>query len=305
MSNFARFFTFCILTISCIQGKSFGNEMCCSSFPIVGEVNLAYDQFRGLPEGTWNGNTGALIGANFGASLFDMFGVQVGGSYGVYDWYGRGDVVTNDAGAVQQQAFATGGIFRRDTCCNGIQGGVVVDWMFNKNLGVFALNPSIGQVRFQVGYLWEGTDEFGVWGTTNINTDHKSSFQVPVAFRAISQVSLFWRHIFENSAEAMVWAGAPYNTSLMFSGKRVGAYLIGACLRAPLTSNLDLEAHGVYMGPTGNTHTHFRNYDSNICIGLSYRFGSGCQSCQEERLARPYMPIANNSNFLVDTSVND
>ncbi len=304
MMHVARFFALSLLAIVSLRGQMFADDWCGSSFPLVGEVNIAYDDFRGLPEGTWNGNTGVLIGVNLGTTLFDLFGVQVGGSYGVYDWYGRGPVV-NDTGGVQQQGFVTGGVFRRDPCCNGFQGGVVIDWMFNKNFGVFALDPSIGQVRFQVGYLWEGYDEFGVLGTANVNTARETVFQVPARFRAVSQVSLFWRHIFENGGESMVWAGAPYNSSLMYSGKRSGTYLIGASFRAPLTACLDLEAHGVYMGPVGNSSNRFRNYDANVCIGLSYRFGTGCESCQQERLARPYLPIANNSNFLVDTNVSD
>lgn len=270
----------------------------CAGLSYFGEVNVAYDDFRGIPDGTWNGNTGALIGANFGASLFDLFGVQAGGSYGVYDWQGRGPVAEHDSNGVQQQGFLTAGIFRRAPCLSGVQGALAFDLMLNKNFGVFALNPSIGQFRFQGGYLFRGCNEFGFWGTYAVHTSHRPVYQIEDTFRAISQINLFWRHIFTNCAEAIVWGGLPYEKSLMFPHQRAGRYIVGGAVRAPLTERLNVEAHGVYMGPSGNREKRFHNYDANICIGLSYSFGS-----RGAKMARPYLPVANNSNFLVDTSL--
>lgn len=297
-------FSVCALMFTNSQAAADGD--CCFSLPVAGEVGIAYDAFRGPAEGTWNGNAGGVIGANFGASLWNGIGVQAGGSYGVYDWSGRGPLGGNRSGSVQQQGFLTGGLFYKTPCASGFQGGAVVDWMFNKNFGVFGLDPSIGQVRFQAGYLFCCSDEVGVLGTANIDTAHKSAFHIPVSFRAIGQVSLFYRHLFQNCSEAMVWAGIPYRKSLMFSGKRAGKYLLGASFRAPLTSCLSVEGHGVYMAPEGSRSVHrFRNDGVNVSIGLSYAFGLGsCDSCELWE-ARPYMPVANNSNFLVDTSLND
>lgn len=306
MTSFARVLTISFILISFIQGKSFGYDTCCDSLPFYGEINLDYDHFRGIPEGTWNGNNGGVIGANFGVSLFDMFGIQAGGSYGVYDWYGRGPVGPGSSSDVQQQGFLTGGVYHQTPWCDGFQGGVVVDWMFNKNFSVFALDPSFGQLRLQAGYLFNGSDELGFWGTVYLNTNHKVAFQIPVSYRAIGQVSLFWRHLFENCAETMVWVGLPYRKGLMVPGKRAGQYLVGASFSVPLTSSLSIEGHGVYMGPTGNKSSNrFQNDDVNICIGLSYAFGPGAGNCCETRQARPYMPVANNSNFLVDTNLSD
>lgn len=284
----------------------YSNDDCCFSFPLVGEVGIAYDHFRGPSEGSWNGNDGGVIGANFGLGVWNGLGVQFGGSYGVYDWQGRGPLGGDNSGSVQQQGFLTGGAFYRTPCASGLVGGVVVDWMFNKNFGVFGLSPSIGQARFQAGYLFCCSDEVGVWGTANIDTAHDSAFHIPVSFRAVSQVSLYYRHFFDNCAEAMVWAGVPYRKSLMFSGKRAGKFLVGASFRAPLTSCLSVEGHGVYMAPHGNQYSRrFQNDGVNVSIGLSWAFGAGSCDCCELWQARPFMPIANNSNFLVDTSLND
>jgi hypothetical protein len=207
---------------------------------------------------------------------------------------------------VQQQGFVTGGLFSNPQYLCGFQAGVVVDWMFNENFGVFALNPSFGQLRFQAGYFAFDCNEFGIWGTVNLDTAHKKAFEIPVAFRAVSQASLFWRHIFDSCAETMVWVGFPYQKGLMAHGKRAGQYIVGGSFSVPLTSCLSVEAHGVYMGPTKTRSSpRFMNYDANVCIGLTYAFGNGSNNCCQIRVARPYLPVANNSNFLVDTNLND
>lgn len=282
-------------------------ECCCDSYPFYGEVNLSYDHFRGISEGSWNDNTGGFAEVNFGVLVADLFGIQAGGSYGVYDWQGRGPVGSENPNGVQQQGFLTGGAFYTTPCCtSGFQAGAVVDWMFNRNFGVFGLNPNFGQVRFQGGYLFNASDEIGIWGTAYLSKNHKSTFQIPVSFRAINQVNLFWRHLFCNCAETMVWAGIPYSKSLMFSGKRAGKYIVGASFSVPLTASLAVEGHGMYMGPNGNhASPRYKSYGANICIGITYAFGCNKDDCCALWQARPYLPVANNSNFLVDSSLND
>lgn len=296
---------FSFVLLLSFQAKSFGEENGWLTVPIAGEVTFAYDDFRGIPEGSWNGNTGALVSANFAFPFFDTIALQAGGSYGVYDWYGRGPVGPGSSGSVQQQGFVTAGLFSESLWECGLRGGLVVDWMFNRNFGVFAQSPSFGQLRLQLGYLLNPCNEFGFWGTVYLHTDHKTAFAIPVSYRAIDQVNLFWRHYFENCAETMLWAGIPYNRGLMFHKKTPGQYIVGGSLRVPLTSCLSVDAHGAYMGPRGNhSSPRFQNYDANICIGLSYAFGVAGGCCEMDPIG-PYLPVANNSNFFVDTNLND
>lgn len=304
MMYFLRSIIWIFACFFCSQNV-FASRPCYFSIPISAELNIAYDDFRGISEGSWNGNTGGVIGGNFGLCS-QSFGVQLGGSYGAYDWNGRGPVGSGNSDNLQHQGFLTGGIFYKTPRDRGLQSGVVVDWMFNKNFGVFGLDPSLGQVRYQAGYLFWTSDEIGFWGTANISTDHLRTFQIPVAFRAINQLSLFWRHRFENCGEFMAWGGVPYQKSLLFSGKRSGKFILGACFRAPFSSCFCVEGRGMYMAPQGNRASpHFQSYGANICIGLTYFFGAGSNDCCEIWQARPYMPVANNSNFLVDTNLND
>lgn len=305
MNRMCLSISFLLLVVS--KEKSFANDFCWLNGPIYAEATIAYDDFRGMSEGTWTGNSGALVGTNLGIPLLDIFALQAGGSYGVYDWTGRGLTFLGIPNSVQQQGFMTVGLFHEKLCrYYGFQSSLVLDWMFNKNFGVFALNPSCGQLRLQIGYLLNTCNELGVWGTLNVNTDHETFFEIPIAFRAISQVNLFWRHFFEGCAEATFWAGLPYKKSLMFPGERPGKYILGASVRVPLTSCLDLDAHAVYMSPRGNLASpRFANDAVNICLGFTYIFG-GCADCDGDfQTARPYLSIANNSNFLMETNLSD
>lgn len=259
------------------------------------ELNLSYDYFRGIPDGTWNGNNGSLIGANFGACLYDFLGFQAGGSYGIYNWDGRGNLVFNNPKSSQQQAFITTGLFSSYAQFNA---GVVYDRIFTKHFGLFDLNPTFDQMRFQAGYEF-CCEELGLWGTAHVTRSHKSALGVPVKFKAINQINLFWTHFFENCAKTTLWLGCPYERSLRFPHRIAGVFIAGFSLRVPLTCRLLIDGYGSYMRAR-NSHgvSQSRNYAANICIGLTYLFGD----CPE--YSNTYMPIANHSNFLVDTNIN-
>lgn len=267
-----------------------------SWFPLEGNFTLALDDFRSLPEGSWDNNMGALTSLYFKADLTHTFFFHFGGSYGLYDWMGRGS--TLDTG-LQQQAFITGAFSRETSCRSGFNAGVTYDAMLNVNFGEFAVNPYLSQVRAQTGYVIKGGNELGIWGTIFTNNAHKESFEVPLTFRAISQVNLFYCHYFKNYAYAMLWAGLPYIRGLMYSTGLPGTFILGARFSAPLTNYLSINGHAAYMGARhSDAGNGFRNYASNICIGLTYTFG------RRHKQHTPYMSLADNSNFIVDTNQN-
>lgn len=273
-----------------------------SCFPYACELGLGYDYFRSLPEGDWEGNTGGLASFNICAPIPYIsnygIGAQAGGSYGVYDWSGRGSAPSGRQTCAQQQAFLTGALYRKTPCCSGIDVGLAYDWMWNKNASVFALDSAIGQLRFQGGYLLNQTDEWGIWGTLNLNTCHRTSQGIPVSFRAISQVNIYWEHHFENCARTMIWVGLPYKKSLMYSTGRAGQFIVGADFHAPLVNGFSIEGHASYMkGHSASGALKQRNYAANLYIGLQWAFGD------EEYGVTPYMSIGNNSNFITDTNI--
>lgn len=273
------------------------------SFPVGGDLSLALDFFRSVPDGSWAGNSGAFASCNLAIGIVPEkygLGAQLGSSYGLYDWQGRGSTGSNNSSAFQQQGFVTAGFFRTTPLDSGLNLGVVYDLMWNRKFGVFGVEPLLGQVRFQAGYLIQGGNEVGFWGTANTQTSNQEFSQIPLQFRAISQINLFWTHYFKNRAQTMLWAGVPYQKSLMFSSGRAGNYVFGASFKAPLTSVLSVFGHGSYMGPhSGTVPQESSNYAANLCFGLMYSFGG------ELAGQRPYLALADNSNFLVDTSTNE
>lgn len=275
-------------------------------YPYTGEIGLGYDYFRSVPEGDWAGNTGALVSLNLSMPMpaldccVDDWGVgaQIGSSYGIYNWSGKDSAPSNKESQTQQQAFLTTALYRRTSCDSGINGGIAYDWMWNKNAGVLSIDHDLSQLRFRGGYICHQENEWGIWGTINLNTAHKRSQGLSVSFRAISQLSLYWEHYYENCARTMIWVGLPYKKSLLFSSGRVGQFLIGADFRVPLTCSWGIEGHACYMhGHSAHGALKQRNYAANIYVGLTWAFGDVCDC------AAPYFSLGNNSNFIVDTSL--
>jgi hypothetical protein len=260
------------------------------------ELNSSYDYFRGLPDGSWSGNNGGVAKANFGMCLYDCLGVQAGGSYGVYNWDGRGNVVFKNPKKVQQEGFVTAGLV---ASYESFSAGLVYDRYFTKNFGIYCLDPSFDQLRFHGGYQF-GCEEVGVWGTAFLTSSHKRALGIPVKFRAMNQLNFFWSHFFQNGSKTVLWLGAPFRNSLMFRHKKPGSLIIGAALRAPLMERLYFDGYGSYMAARRSHGVkQTRNYAANICIGVTYLFGDACADAECS-----YLPVANHSNFLVDTNVN-
>lgn len=60
-----------------------------------------------------------------------------------------------------------------------------------------------------------------------------------------------------------------------------------------------IDGHAVYMGPRGRAGViPAKNYASDMSIGITYAFG------KRRTIKTPYMTLANNSNFMVDTNQN-
>jgi hypothetical protein len=87
--------------------------------------------------------------------------------------------------------------------------GVVQDWMFNRNFSVFAENPSLSQLRGQVGYATSACNEFGIGGTLRVFDDTRivDSFG-PITWRPINQVSTYWHHKYMHQSASSGDVGA-------------------------------------------------------------------------------------------------
>lgn len=293
---------FLLVAILALFLKSSPTQASEACLPFGGEVGLGYDYFRSIPDGDWEGNTGALVSANLAAPFLCLdksdVGIQVGGSYGIYDWSGRGSSPSDLQLQSQQQSFLTIALYNKTFSNHGVNAGIGFDWMWNKNFGVFALQNNMAQFRYQIGYLLCTGDEWGIWGASDLYTSTRISEGIPVEARAISQVNLYWEHTFVNCARTKLWGGAPTKKSLSYPSGRAGQFILGGSFHAPLASRLSIDGHASYMkGHSAVGAFKQRNYAANICIELKWAFGNGSSA------TTPYMPIGNNSNFIADTNL--
>ena len=87
-------------------------------------------------------------------------------------------------------------------------------------------------------------------------------------------------------------------------GHSLGTWTIGANVQVPLSDRLALYANGSYFRPSasaGAIAAMESGYD--VGMGVAWYFGGNAVSHSiNGRCWMPYMPMANNSNFLVDQS---
>jgi hypothetical protein len=282
-----------------------GCDDACKSFGIVGFAGL--DTFKGISDSSFPGNFGAVAGLNSGVLLpfLDDYGLgwQTGLSYGIYDFDGRSTTWV-DQSKSQQQIFLTTGFFHKAKGDRRLSYGVVYDWMFNDMWGLGGVSPTLGQWRGQIEYALSGCNAVGVWGCArDLSSVQSRPFQTEITNRAISQANLFWHHKFCSGADSYLWFGIPDHGRINGDGSLID-WTLGASVQVPLSEQLALYANGAYFHPSaaaGATAAVESGYD--IGMGVVWYFGGGARSrAINGRCANAYMPVANNSSFLVDQS---
>ncbi len=281
---------------TCQKSSPLFYKSCC---PIEIDLSLGLDDFRGIYSGSWQNSFGALTALNLTVPIARTFSTQLAGSYGLYDWAGRSSTPYKNSKTLEQQGFITVAVSYQTPRSCGWNAGVAYDWMLNKNFGLFAVDPFFDQIRGQFGYLFKGGNELGVWGTYGFRSVHEHAQHIPLKFKGISQVNLFWSHYFKTNGYAMLWVGTPYQRGLIYTSGRTGRFILGTQFSIPFTHSLSFEGHASYMSPRGGSGVvPAKNYGADIYIGITYSFG-------KRRVAKsPYMTLANNSNFMADTNQN-
>ncbi|MCC6125204.1 MAG: hypothetical protein IT426_09600 [Pirellulales bacterium] len=281
--------------------------------PRVGFYAVAgIESWRGVSDGITN-NNGAFAGLNLGAPLRWIsewgFGWQLGGTFGVYDWMGRATNGSFNASQAQDQEFITTGVFRRANENSPWSGGMVYDWMVNKNFGTLAQEPFLGQCRAQLGYALSGRNEIGVWGTWRDRSSTRDYFtpELPITYRPIGQINAFWHHkMSEYGADTWFWMGLPSQNRLNDAfGGVLHDITLGASAQVPMSDRLALSADFQYakaaarQGVVGSLEDAF-----DVRIALVFYPGRCARSrTVAGRAWMPLMPMANNGNFLVDRSL--
>lgn len=282
--------------------------------PMWDEVSVSVftgvENFRGIPDSEGGNNNGIYFGFNTalpvpGAGKYG-FGFQFGGSCAALDFAGRG-WNSRDRKSIQGQEFLTMGFFLQPHPLVPLSAGIVYDLMFNQNYSLFALNPTLHQVRGQIAYFLTSSDEIGFWGAYDVKKTRKiqdfGAFDFEITYRSIAQVNIFWRHLYRNGVESNLWLGTPIRNRLnRKNSNRAGKYIVGLELSVPFLESWLLVGKASYMQP--GTHRGIlgeREYASSISVNLVYLFGDNPNDC-ESKAWMPYLPLADNSNFFVDAA---
>jgi hypothetical protein len=301
------------------QGARSGCESCegcnsgncgapgCDGCPRLGVVGMfGFESFKGISDGGYQSNFGAVTGLNTGVPLGALeeygLGWQLGFTYGAYDWDGRSSTALHTS-SLQQQTFVTTGIFRKGNEDRRVSAGLVYDWMINDQWGLYGIAPTLGQWRGQAEYALSDYNSLGGYFAIRDLGHSQLVNHVPILNRGVDHFDVFWHHKFVCGADSRLWIGVPDRTKLGGRGS-LGEWIVGANLEAPITSQLSLFGNVQYMRPSATAGAA-----ASIESCLDHRVGSSWYPGRNARTSTvnggcwmPYIPVANNSTFMVDQS---
>lgn len=291
-----------------------------STSPVAGFLSGTYifagaDLYKSLGEritninggtGALTGSFGGVVGVNSGLSLGEStFGVQAGGSIGVYDFKGRMRLA-GDATSLERQVFYTAGLYKRGDMSTGdpsiadrISAGVVYDGFQAERWGVNGSDISLGQVRGTLGIALSESTEVGVWGTYGVNSDRAAvtvagAPNVLTTIRAMDQKNVYVKHNFDFGGEVMAYYG-------IFDDEDIAKWQFGVVGKVPLSDNWSTFASANYVaprtpaGPLGSGQEQF-----NASVGIAYYFGGNAASKSVTgRKELPLLDVASNRSFLI------
>ncbi|HWA98407.1 MAG TPA: DUF6666 family protein [Pirellulales bacterium] len=288
-------------------------------YPRVGlYVFQDYDSWRGYSDGVYQNNNGGAGGLNIGFPViepngYDIHG-QVGMSYGLYDWNGRGSPLATNQN-LQQQMFFTYGLYHRADANRPFSWAVVQDWMVNNNFGQYAQSFSLSQWRGQVGWALSDKNEVGLWGALRDRGYSKTlALGAPLGtgtnyWRPINQLNAFWHRKFIRCG-ADAWFTIGYAESYRLNqspgyGGSLGGAIFGTMVNVPVNDRLAIYANWQYMAPTATVRSVAASGDEtfNLMFGFAvYPGGTARSSTVAGRKNMPLMNVANNGTFFVDTN---
>lgn len=262
---------------------------------------MGVDSFRGISDGTYQSNFGVVGGVFAGMPVLERYGIgaQIGVTQGIYDISGR--VSSTNHAETQQQTFVTMGLFHRAHEGQRLSYGVVYDYMFNKNWGVYAVDPTLGQWRGQIEWALNDCNAFGMYGTLSDRRSTQTVGSTSVLNRSVNQVDVFWHHKFECGADGRFWIGVPEDKRLTGNGS-LGEFIYGVSMELPVSASVSVYGGAQYMQPSAVAGSAASVEDAyNVAIGLVWYPGRNARtSSVTGGCWTPYLPTANNSTFLVD-----
>lgn len=229
-----------------------------------------------------NSNFGFTEGLNWGVPIFP--GIGINGQFGVA-------VTQNDfndnplSDSTRTQTFLTTGLFHRPPCREGLQYGLVFDWVRDEYYEAF----NVGQLRGELSWLCDCRNEIGFHFAVGVKDDSvPSGTQDSVfEFSPIDQYTLFYRRRFCSGGEGRVWGGAATGVS---------GGLFGVDFHLPIAKAWSVETGFNYLF-AGNDHSVSFSRDTwNIGLNLVWSIGCDARGCSP---SRPLFNVADNGSFMV------
>jgi hypothetical protein len=294
----------------------------CDECPGIGiELFTGVEDWRGITNGDLQDNAGLVAGGNIGVPIPGLreygIGAQFGARYSASHLDGE-EVSPSlfSSTDVPQQVFLTTGFFRRafdgEHFSSRFSVGIAHDWMIADSFGDYGTSVTLSQWRGQVGFALSAQNEIGVWGTLR-DGGARGSFQVNngqsilltlIQYQAIDQVNFFWHHNFNSGANSWLYFGFPQQTTISPGGGSLGTWTMGAKFLVPISERVALYAEGTYMRPSAVPSANAA-IENGYSIGFGLAFYPGGNAGTRTVAGNcwmPYLPVANNGSFLVDTN---
>ncbi|MCA9034305.1 MAG: hypothetical protein KDA91_04190 [Planctomycetaceae bacterium] len=189
------------------------------------------------------------------------------------------------------QSYTTIGLFQRTD--SGFLWAVAHDFMIEQSYDRFLLS----QWRGRVGFDFDDRNQFGITTQLRARTDSGTFGGGPVSLRTFNQSSLYWRHVWNSSAQTTIWIGLAdgHGENNAVTGPSVSKStvpLFGADFLSPLNDHLALygETNLVMPADTGTV---------DAFLGFQWFPRGGAKFARRTRLA-PVFSVAAPTTFSVD-----
>jgi hypothetical protein len=253
-------------------------------------LSLGAEGFKGPADNGRNGNFGLNEEITWGGPVWRELGVgyQLGARWVQSDLSGH-----QATGTVQRdernQVFLTTGLFHRPPCGQGLQGGIVWDYLHD----AYYVNMNLSQIRGELSWIGFRQNEVGFWfaGSTDSDTKTFNANHSIVTWEPTDLFAFFYRKHFNTGSEGRAWAG--------FTGKGDG--LLGGDFSVPLSDRLALQAEVNYLIPKQAPGAIGMVEESwGLACNLVWYPGRSAR-CADMSVFRPLFRTASNSTLMVDS----
>jgi hypothetical protein len=239
--------------------------------------------FKGPVDQGRNGNFGFHEGFNLGGLLRPQCGIAY--QFGAQAVHSNlsGDNTVAATSDDRTQYFLTTGLFHRAVCGSGLQGGAVLDLLYDD----YYVNMRLSQIRAELSYVGPYRRELGFMMAASTREDLATIFGQTEIWQATDQYAFFYRRTFDNGAYYRFWGG--------FTGRTDG--LVGGDAQVPLSDSFALSTNFNYLIPDEGGGAGASEEAWGLGISLVWYPGqrAGCPS-----MTRPLFNVADNASFLVD-----